>query len=675
MSKGGKSFFLVLTVVIALVLLGSVVFSQVGDARYHLEGYSRGKAEWVRGNLKGWLEDNWVPYRLRMEIVTSGSFDVTIQHDYEWTGSGGPDPGVDMCRSEHDDPFYGTPEFWTEPTYDDFWIGDEAGVLLPISVSTARISDLIESNTILIQYTSTFTVPSEYVGEVIYLYWMAHLAIGSSGWSGSSLHAHTAVTGNQDVPIAIPPHNEIYGHKFYDYNRNGIVPDDGDYGIGGWKIFLEGIYLEGPISWETQTDDAGYYEFLGLPDGTWTITEELRSAEGWMQTTVSTYTVSVHGGQIEGPYDFGNYLLEPAIDVEKSGPGLAHEGDTIKYTITVSNTGNGPLSDVTLTDTVLGIIDGTFSLAVGETKAFYVDYIVPAGVEWVNNTVTAEGYDELGRQVTDTDDWSVRIIHPQIDVQKSGVDLAHEGDTITYTITVRNTGDCPLYGVTVIDTLLGDLTSYLPDDTLDLGEVNTFDVDYTVPVCEGTPAKIDNTVTASGTDKLGLTVSDVASWSVDVILPYPPVAKFTEDPVEPLVGQTVTFNASISQPGFDGYDVCPITEYRWDFDGDGELDLVSNKSVVTFIFDAEGEYNVTLTVYAPPGPQGLPCYDPYDTMWHIKTVVPPVGRGYAVPIGNEESSSLNFNVGLAYAIMVAFFVAFVWTRRKSGKMIRTLKTI
>jgi len=431
MSKRGKSFFLVLTVVIALVLLGSVVFSQVGDAKYHLEGYSRGKAEWVRGNLKGWLEDNWVPYRLRMEIVTSGSFDVTIQHDYEWTGSGGPDPGVDVCKSEHDDPFYGTPEFWTEPTYDDFWIGDEAGVLLPISVSTARISDLIESNTILIQYTSTFTVPSEYVGEVIYLYWMAHLAIGSSGWSGSSLHAHTAVTGNQDVPIAIPPHNEIYGHKFYDYNSNGIVPDDGDYGIGGWKIFLEGIYLGGPISWETQTDDAGYYEFLGLPDGTWTITEELRSAEGWMQTTVSTYTVLVHGGQIEGPYDFGNYLLEPAIDVEKSGPGLAHEGDTIKYTITVSNTGNGPLSDVTLTDTVLGTIDGTFSLAVGETKSFYVDYIVPAGVEWVNNTVTAEGYDELGRQVTDTDDWSVRIIHPQIDVQKSGVDLAHEGDTIT----------------------------------------------------------------------------------------------------------------------------------------------------------------------------------------------------------------------------------------------------
>jgi len=57
--------------------------------------------------------------------------------------------------------------------------------------------------------------------------------------------------------------------------------------------------------------------------------------------------------------------------------------------------------------------------------------------------------------------------------------------------------------------------------------------------------------------------------------PEPPTADFTWTPAEPVVDQNVTFDASASSPGFDGTSMCPITEYRWDFDGD----LIFDKNV------------------------------------------------------------------------------------------------
>ncbi|MFQ5999930.1 MAG: hypothetical protein ACE5J6_04050, partial [Candidatus Bathyarchaeia archaeon] len=456
-----KGYLLVLATLIMLTTLGILVSSQAkvtsGDARYNLEGYSREKGNWVRGILKGWLEDNWVPYRLSMAKVVPGDFEITIQHDHEWTGSGGPDPGVDLCKSEPGDALYGEPLFWDEPTSTDFWIGYEDGTLLPISVTTVRIADLIEPNTIVIQYKSSFSVPSTYGGQNLYLYWMAHLAIGSSGWSGASLHAHTTATGKQDVPIAIPPSNVIYGYKFNDEDADGTW-DSGEEGIEGWTIYLDGTYLGFPIHLESQTappPDAGRYEFRGLPDGTWTITEEVRT--GWVSTTPSTYTVTVRRGKVKGPYNFGNVQLEPGIDVTKvANVEEVHVGDTVTYEYTLTNTGNCPLYNVLVVDdngtpgdTSDDITLYSNGLTKGQVETFTYQRIVTASdTDPLVNVVTAEGYDELGQKVTDSASENVDILRPAIHVTKvANVDEVHVGETITYTIVVKNTGDSSLYNV------------------------------------------------------------------------------------------------------------------------------------------------------------------------------------------------------------------------------------
>jgi uncharacterized repeat protein (TIGR01451 family)/fimbrial isopeptide formation D2 family protein len=246
-----------------------------------------------------------------------------------------------------------------------------------------------------------------------------------------------------------------------------------------------------PLASETKT----FTYTVPSPSGdiTNTVTAKYKDALNQQKTDTASWTVDV---------------LHPGISVSKSGPACAHEGDTITYTITVSNTGDCQLYGVFVTDSLLGSIYSN-GLAFGATKTFTLSYTVPTPSGDISNTVTASGSDILGLGVSDSASWFVDVLHPSIDVTKTGPNYAHEGDTITYTITVSNTGDCPLYSVSVTDTLLGSIYS----NGLALGETKTFTVPYTIPIPSG---DITNTVTAIGSDILGLQVSDSASWFVKV---------------------------------------------------------------------------------------------------------------------------------------------------------------
>ncbi|MGC9530023.1 MAG: PKD domain-containing protein [Candidatus Bipolaricaulaceae bacterium] len=77
----------------------------------------------------------------------------------------------------------------------------------------------------------------------------------------------------------------------------------------------------------------------------------------------------------------------------------------------------------------------------------------------------------------------------------------------------------------------------------------------------------------------------------------PPVAQFTVMPSAPMVGTSVTFDASGSYDP-DGY----ITNYRWDFDGDGTFDRSGR--VTSWTFFAPGTYSVQLVVTDDQGATG-----------------------------------------------------------------------
>ena len=80
--------------------------------------------------------------------------------------------------------------------------------------------------------------------------------------------------------------------------------------------------------------------------------------------------------------------------------------------------------------------------------------------------------------------------------------------------------------------------------------------------------------------------------------PHGPFARFTYYPKRPQVNEHVTFDASVSCPGWDGTQETPIS-YAWDFESDGFIDAYG--VIVTHAFSDAGTYLVTLTVIDTQG--------------------------------------------------------------------------
>lgn len=79
----------------------------------------------------------------------------------------------------------------------------------------------------------------------------------------------------------------------------------------------------------------------------------------------------------------------------------------------------------------------------------------------------------------------------------------------------------------------------------------------------------------------------------------PPVANLVVTPAAPRARQQITFDASGSRDP-DGR----IVRYRWDFNGDGVVDLESTEPKVQYAFLAGGAYTVRLTVVDNVGMEG-----------------------------------------------------------------------
>ena len=227
-------------------------------------------------------------------------------------------------------------------------------------------------------------------------------------------------------------------------------------------------------------------------------------------------------------------ILRPAIALDKTAsPVLAHDEDTITYAYTVTNAGNTPLSDISVTDIAMEVVayqsgdtNADEILDLNETWVFTATYTI--NVEDTSplvNTATASGTDALewtaeSEEATAT----VDILRPAIALDKRADPTeAYEGDTITYTYTITNAGNTPLSAISVTDDKIesvayqsGDANE---DGILDMGETWIFTATHTVNTEDG--ATLVNTATASGADVLDRIVSAQASASVTIIVDIP----------------------------------------------------------------------------------------------------------------------------------------------------------
>lgn len=146
----------------------------------------------------------------------------------------------------------------------------------------------------------------------------------------------------------------------------------------------------------------------------------------------------------------------------------------------------------------------------------------------------------------------------------------------------------------VNETVIFDASeSYDPDPN---GTIVSYEWDFG----DGSPIEtlptplVEHVYSAPGNYTVTLVVTDdeglEGSTSAVVTVIAHPIANFTYSPETPLVDETVTFNASNSEPNGG-----TIVSYNWDF-GDGSAPVNTTSPTITHIYTAAGNYTVTLTV-------------------------------------------------------------------------------
>ncbi len=249
---------------------------------------------------------------------------------------------------------------------------------------------------------------------------------------------------------------------------------------------------------------------------------------------------------------------QPGIDVTKSCPEAAGVGDVITYEITITNTGNEALVDITVNDSILGDVSDEFpsTLEVGESFTAFIDYTVTEqSPDPIHNVVTASGLGADSEvEASDEASCDTDVEHPAIQIVKDGPALVHRGDTITYLFEVTNIGDVDLFDVELTDPICDEGTITLVDDgdgdsMLAVDEVWHFTCTHLVT--DDDPDPIPNTGTVTGdTDEGegGDEVTDSDDHVVDIIHPAIDVVKTVDEDTVP-IGTTVTFTYVVTNTG------------------------------------------------------------------------------------------------------------------------------
>ena len=229
-----------------------------------------------------------------------------------------------------------------------------------------------------------------------------------------------------------------------------------------------------------------------------------------------------------------SYTLTKKSSESTHENGMFKAGETIHYTLTVTNTGNQTLENVEITDTLnaagtISNIQGADSKQDGKVTIFTISSLAPKTEATITydyvvqeadkgNTISnaavgtpANPEDPDGEKPGDNTDNPVE--NPKLEVKKDIVSItaadgtqkdkagkADLNDIITYSVTVTNTGNVKLTNVKITDSLEG--IQLAEDQSFDLGILEVGEaktVTYTYQVKESDLGKsILNTATATG---------------------------------------------------------------------------------------------------------------------------------------------------------------------------------
>ena len=226
-------------------------------------------------------------------------------------------------------------------------------------------------------------------------------------------------------------------------------------------------------------------------------------------------------------------LTKSADLVDADHNGFATLGDTIKYTLAITNNGNVTLHGVTISDPMLSgaPLLTLAELLPDETRTLVESYLLtqadldaPSGVK--DNTATASGQDP-GNALVNAAPATVSLplrTQSRIELIKTGrfVDAngngrANAGDRMEYAFAIRNTGTVTLTNVTLTDALAGVTLTGSPIASLAPGAVDrSITGTYLLAQGDVDRAALSNTASVSADAPGGGVVTDDDTTQTDL---------------------------------------------------------------------------------------------------------------------------------------------------------------
>ena len=256
-------------------------------------------------------------------------------------------------------------------------------------------------------------------------------------------------------------------------------------------------------------------------------------------------------GETDGQGHMGTTTIEkasnPKFEVIKTvNRKVAAEGDELEYTVTITNTGNVDIENITVADYLNDEVDGVLTAGVfkdfkmngtkpegspdpvfangvlsilyaGHSITFTYTYTVPEDTDWkvIKNKIILKPEDPDIPE--ETDETTTDIARIKIEKTLDGTAPAggyNEGDKIKWTLTVTNTGNVTLHDVVVTDPLTKEVFEAAAWEsgsgtweqgqnqeagTLEPGETVIFTTgEYTVTAGDVANGEVENTATVTG---------------------------------------------------------------------------------------------------------------------------------------------------------------------------------
>ncbi|GLZ42916.1 SdrD B-like domain-containing protein [Actinokineospora sp. NBRC 105648] len=297
--------------------------------------------------------------------------------------------------------------------------------------------------------------------------------------------------------------------------RVGLTAFEGDFSITGDQFLINGTAVVEPLSGSNTTNffvSNAQRDVNPAPLNNMSVdSKEFTTSLIPVGATSANLAFSTSGDT----YLAANLVLSvpvPSLNITKTlvGTGPFRPGQTVTYQITVVSPGGSNAVNVAIGDPAVTNCNRTIGNLAADVPFTYT-CSGPAPADDFTQTATATGQNAFGDTMTDSDSVNVVVISPSIDITKTANAASYTtGQTITFTITVANTGDTALTGVVVSDVVSPSCARAI--GTLAIGGTTTYTCTATAPVLGDA-----NTAVVTATDPLLATVTDSATVQVPTV--------------------------------------------------------------------------------------------------------------------------------------------------------------